>query len=94
MLCKFWIKSFLIIVFFSLIAIFLLNINYREAYILIENNDIKLTYLKKMVKKVNLYINSCVTNILIDKKKYPLVKRPKISAIIPIYNGGNTFIIL
>ena len=29
-----------------------------------------------------------MNNILIDKKKYPLVKRPKISAIIPIYNGG------
>ena len=27
-------------------------------------------------------------DILIDKKKYPLVKNPKISAIIPIYNGG------
>jgi glycosyltransferase involved in cell wall biosynthesis len=41
-----------------------------------------------MVVKFNLYINSCINDILIDKKKYPLVKNPKISAIIPIYNGG------
>ena len=40
-----------------------------------------------MVDKFNLYINSCMNNILIDAKKYPLVKNPKISAIIPIYNG-------
>jgi glycosyltransferase involved in cell wall biosynthesis len=41
-----------------------------------------------MVVKFNLYTNSCINDILIDKKKYPLVKNPKISAIIPIYNGG------
>ena len=41
-----------------------------------------------MVVKFNLYANSCINDILIDKKKYPLVKNPKISAIIPIYNGG------
>jgi glycosyltransferase involved in cell wall biosynthesis len=29
-----------------------------------------------------------MNNILIDKKKYPLLKNPKISVIIPIYNGG------
>ena len=29
-----------------------------------------------------------MNNILIDKKKYPLLKSPKISVIIPIYNGG------
>jgi glycosyltransferase involved in cell wall biosynthesis len=29
-----------------------------------------------------------MNNILIDKEKYPLVKNPKISVIIPIYNGG------
>jgi glycosyltransferase involved in cell wall biosynthesis len=29
-----------------------------------------------------------MNNILIDKKKYPLLKSPIISVIIPIYNGG------
>ena len=41
-----------------------------------------------MVDKYNLYTNNCINDILIDKKKYPLVKNPKISAIIPIKNGG------
>ena len=60
----------------------------NETYKTFENG-IKLTYLtKEMVDKFNSYTNSCVNNILIDKKKYPLVKHPKISAIIPIYNGG------
>ena len=46
-------------------------------------------YLKKeMVDKFYLYTKICTNNILIDKKKYPLVKKPKISVIIPIYNGG------
>lgn len=41
-----------------------------------------------MVDQFNYYTNSCINDILIDKKKYPLVKNSKISAIIPIYNGG------
>ena len=77
-----------IIEFFLLITIFLSNITYKETYTLYENG-IKMTYLKKeMLNKFNLYIKACVSNILMDEKKYPLVKRPKISAIIPIYNGG------
>ena len=60
----------------------------KETYALYSNGN-KLTYLtKEMVDKYNIYINSCVNNILLDKGKYPLVKNPKISAIIPIYNGG------
>ena len=85
---NFIIKSLLIIVFFSLIIIFQSNVTNNETYTSFENGN-KLTYLKKeMVDKFNLYINNCINNILIDKTKYPLVKRPKISAIIPIYNGG------
>ena len=41
-----------------------------------------------MVDKFNLFINNCINDTLIDKKKYPLVENPKISAIMPIYNGG------
>ena len=88
MFYKFWIKSLLLIISFSLINILILKNHVSETYTIFKNG-IKLTYLKrKTVKKFNSYINSCVNNKLIDKKKYPLVKRPKISAIIPIYNGG------
>ena len=75
--------------FCYIITIFLLNIILpKETYTSFHNSK-KITYLtKKMVDKFNLYINSCINNILLDKKKYPLVKNPKISAIIPIYNGG------
>ena len=59
-----------------------------ETYTLFKNGN-TLTYLtKEMVDKFNLYINNCINNTFIDNKKYPLVKNPKISAIIPIYNGG------
>ena len=70
-------------------TIFLLNIIIPGETFTFFRNGNKITYLtKEMVDKFNLYINSCINNILIDKKKYPLVKNPKISAIIPIYNGG------
>ena len=75
--------------FFALkAAIFLLNIINKETYFSFENGNISTYLTKEMVDKFNLYTNSCVNNILIDKKKYPLLKNPKISAIIPIYNGG------
>ena len=42
-------------------------------------------YLKKeVIEKFNKYINICYNNTLIDKKKYPLLKNPKITAIIPL----------
>ena len=45
-------------------------------------------YLKKeVIEKFNKYINICYNNTLIDKKKYPLLKNPKITAIIPLYNA-------
>ena len=82
-------KILLITLFCSIITILLLNVILpKETYTSFTNGK-KITYLtKEMVDKFNLYINSCINNILIDKKKYPLVKNPKISAIIPIYNGG------
>ena len=79
----------LIILFFSLIAtIFLSNITSTETYLAFGIGNVSTYLTKEMVDKFNLYINSCVNNILIDKKKYPLTKNPKISVIIPIYNGG------
>ena len=35
----------------------------------------------------NKYIKICLNGILIDKNKYPLLKFPKISIIIPLYKG-------
>ena len=59
-----------------------------ETYTSIVNGK-NITYLtKEMVDKFNLFINNCINDILIDKEKYPLVENPKISAIMPIYNGG------
>ena len=79
----------LIILFFSLLAtIFLSNITSTETYLAFGIGNVSTYLTKEMVDKFNLYINSCVNNILIDKKKYPLTKNPKISVIIPIYNGG------
>ena len=47
-------------------------------------------YLKiELINKFNFYINVCQKGILIDKIKYPLLINPKISIIIPIYNGQN-----
>ena len=46
-------------------------------------------YLKlEMIEKFNSFLKLCKTGELTDKKKYPLLKSPKISVIIPIYNGG------
>ena len=83
-------KTLLIILYISLIAtIFLLDIiTSKETYITLQNGNITTYLTKEMVDQFNYYTNSCINDILIDKKKYPLVKNPKISAIIPIYNGG------
>ena len=41
-----------------------------------------------MVTKFNSFIKICFENKLIDESIYPLLKNPKISIIMPIYNGG------
>jgi len=59
-----------------------------ETYTSIENGR-NMTFLtKEMVDKFNLFVNYCINDTLIDKKKYPLIEKPKISVIMPIYNGG------
>ena len=68
------IKSLLYIILLFLITISL-NILKNETNTSFENGN-TVTYLKKeMVDKFNLYINNCFNDILIDKKKYPLVKK-------------------
>ena len=41
-----------------------------------------------MITKFNHFINICQNGKLIDNKKYPLLKNPKISVTIPLFNGG------
>ena len=43
---------------------------------------------QQMVRRFNNYMNICRQNILIDNTKYNLTKTPKISVIMPLYNGG------
>ena len=53
---------------------------------IIKNNKY---YLKiGLTEKFNSSLNICKKGKLIDATKYPLLKRPKISIIIPVYNGG------
>ena len=60
--------------------------NYGEEYFTKPNAK---QYLKpELVKKFNDYVQICRRGELIDKNKYPLLKNPKISVIMPIYNGG------
>ena len=59
-----------------------------ETYSVVENGINKTYLTKEMVDKFNLFINKCINDTFIDMKKYPLVENPKISAIMPIYNGG------
>ena len=61
----------LIILFFSLIAtIFLSNITSKETYLAFGIGNVSTYLTKETVDKFNLFINNCVNNILIDKKKY------------------------
>ena len=46
-------------------------------------------YLKpELIHKFSDYVHLCREGPLIDYTQYPLLKNPKISAIMPIYNGG------
>ena len=58
-----------------------------------EHNEITnkkvLTFLNdSIINNFNNYIKICLNGTLIDKKRYPLLKFPKISVIIPLYKGS------
>ena len=53
---------------------------------IIKNNKYYLKF--GLIEKFNSYLNICKQGKLIDATKYPLLKKPKISIIIPVYNGG------
>lgn len=90
-----YIKIF-ILLFIKIYLIYSLNKDYiydlndigetgMEIYINYKNE----TYLKKnMINKFNSYIKKCLYDKLENKNKFRLLKHPKISVIMPIYNGG------
>ena len=45
-------------------------------------------YLKfEIINKFSNYIKNCINGVLINKSQYSLLKNPKISVLIPVYNG-------
>jgi glycosyltransferase involved in cell wall biosynthesis len=88
---KIIIKNIIFILIFIIFAILDKkkdNINYFEDSEIFINNK-KNHYLKnKYVKYFNKFINFCINDKLNNQIKYPLIRNPKISIIMPIYNGG------
>ena len=59
---------------------------YDEEYFKKDKID---NYLKpEFVTKFNYFTKACLKSVLFDKKRYHLSPHPKISIIMPIYNGG------
>ena len=101
---KKWQKYFYLIILFRKYIIFFILIisfvrNFRETHIgifqdKIEEEDDYIIKNEKyflkldIVEKFNSFLKLCKKGELIDNTKYPLLKNPKISIIIPIYNGG------
>ena len=56
-----------------------------ETYKIYKNNETMMYLKKNIIRKFNLYIYKCL-NYDYDYD-YPLIQNPKISAIIPLYNG-------
>ena len=77
----------LLIIYFIKIEVSINNNEIEENEIL--NKDKSRNYLKiKMINKFNSYIKKCHNSNLFNKRSYILYKKPKISVILPIYNGG------
>lgn len=82
--------------YFIIFILYLLITSHKRfiIYKLNENETIKKSknneYLKiEMINKFNSFIKLCNSNYTINNQiKYPLLKKPKISVIMPIYNGG------
>ena len=71
---------------FKTTDILLFNTKIEEGEYIIKNNKYFLRL--DMIEKFNSYLKLCKSNEFINKSKYPLLKFPKISVIIPLYNGG------
>ena len=94
---KFYNIKFLIIKYIILFSLFLFQYSFEilkqidsdnlfiEIYNIYKNNE-TIVYLKKnIIKKFNLYINKCLNKNF--EYKFPLFLKPKISAIMPLYNA-------
>ena len=80
------IKIFLLLILFIILYVLLLIYVNEENEILIAPN--KESYLKiNLIRKFNYYIKICLKNKLI-LKNIKIINNPKISIIMPIYNGG------
>ena len=86
---KFIIFLFLLFNFIFTYSIY--NLNYNSQ---VDDGDIFIkgrakSYLKRSIINIfNTYIKICNDSKLLDRAGYPLSKKPKISVIMPIYNGG------
>ena len=89
-----YIKSFIILIF----IIYIINLIIREYIYYLNDisetgNEIYINYenkkylKRKMINQFNSYIIKCLNGKL-DYKTFRLSKHPKISVIMPIYNGG------
>ena len=78
---------FIILLYFFFKRIFILNIytKIEEDDYIFKNNKYYLNL--DLVEKFNSFLEICKKSELIDKAKYPLLNIPKISVIVPVYNG-------
>lgn len=60
----------------------------NEVYSEIVNHKLFNYIVDNKTNDFNNYIKECINGIFMDKNKYPLLKFPKISVIIPLYNAG------
>ena len=89
---KFKIKYIICLIF---VIYFLTTYNIDELFISYKEDSPQLFYIgeksylkKETTDKFNNYIKICHSGKLVDNKTYNLSSSPKITAIMPIYNGG------
>ena len=92
---KYYIKSFIILILY----IYIINLIIKEYIYYLNDisetgNEVYINYDNKkylkieMINQFNSYIKKCLHGDLDNKNKFKLLKHPKISVIMPIYNGG------
>ena len=64
------------------------NYKIKQKNEIIRNNKNEYYLKVSYIRKFNSFINICLKGKLKEERKYPLLKNPKISVIMPIYNGG------
>ena len=61
----------------------------KETYNITDGINVSTFLTQKTIRKFNFFIDICLKGKLLDNQKYPLVKNPKITVTIPVYNGGH-----